>query len=195
MSDRGAIPVKLAIAIAGGVVVLALAAVFVIPRLFDGSEEDVNDQGQASEVELSEEYVNREAGYAFRYPEDWRLEKTETATELINPKKDASISIGRGPAGDVVEASAALVDELRSSHKRVRTNTHDVQRIGGQRSLIVAGSAVNSKGVPLRFLTIVIPAKNRNYGIDVFATADSDPREVVPAVEDILGSFRILSPA
>ena len=193
-NSRGLSPVPVIALVGGGIAVVALLWLL-IGLLFAPSLLPWARESRDEDVQLRKQYVNRKAGYSFRYPANWRLRRRGRVAELVSASRDAVVSIGRGPRGSLLEASSAFVDTLENVHERVEVDNSRVSRIAGRRSLLVAGSAVNPSGLRLRFLTIIVPAQGRNFAIAIFAARGSDLRKVLPPVQRIVASFRTLPTA
>ena len=50
----------------------------------------------------------------------------------------------------------------------------------------------NAKKVQISFVNVVVKAKPRNYAINAFTAADSDPLFVVPRVNAIIDTFEVI---
>ena len=173
--------------LAGGFALLAVgvAALLVAP--------DAHPRPSAEEpgpsALASESFFNRRARYSFRYPSQWLVEPSRTATRVSSPRRDAVISFGLGAPGTLDHAEATLVTEVQKAYQDTRVAAVQAQRIGARPALSVSGSGVNPQGVAVRFLAITVKGQSRNYSITVFTAADAGT-SVLPRIQEIVSSFR-----
>ncbi len=137
-------------------------------------------------------FVNQAGGYSLHYPTEWTVTAMGSTTKLTNRAKDVVVGIGEAPAGKLTQASERFTGVLLQAYKDVRLESRQAQEIGGRPAVLAAGSAKNISRVELRWLTITIEHRGRNFGISVFTSASTDPREVLPQLHDIVESFRPL---
>jgi hypothetical protein len=59
-------------------------------------------------------------------------------------------------------------------------------------ALAYGGIGINAKNARIRFLAITVQNGPTNYGITIFTAADSDPKTVLPQVNQVVDTFRAL---
>ena len=64
--------------------------------------------------------------------------------------------------------------------------------IDGHQAQATYGRARNADKVRITFVNVVVKAERRNYAINAFSAADSDPMFVVPRVNAIVHSFEVI---
>jgi hypothetical protein len=142
----------------------------------------------APEARFGDLHRNRQGGYAFRYPQHWRVEEEGTATLLRAPQGRAVVTFGIGARGAVHDAQRVLLSGIRRSYRGVRLEALQVTPIAGRSAVTVAGTGVNERGVAIRFLAVTVGGPGRNLSITMFTTAGG---EAMPALQGILDSFRV----
>ena len=140
-------------------------------------------------------HVNAAGGYAIMVPASWERHDTGARTRIEHPGGRVSITFGPGPPGDAELASARLVDAFLAGDTRSELVGRGWERIDDVRSLMVSGRMVGEDGRAVRFVAITIPARDGNYAITITVPAGSDPARLLPRLEEIVSSFRILAPA
>lgn len=139
----------------------------------------------------TEPHANSRAGYSFSHPPRWRLTEKGSATRVISPGKQASISFGLGGRGTLRTVATRLVGELEAVHRNVTLTGFQLTLLDDEPAIAFTGSAVSRKDVPLRFQAISVAGEDRNYSVTVFIAADADPTGVLPPIQEMLDSFRI----
>ncbi len=136
-------------------------------------------------------HVNKEAGYLFSYPDTWTVSHSGETTRLLNPKGDIEMTFGMAPSRELEHASNRVVAEVASSYSEVELVTGEVERTPqGQPSLVVGGRATDAAGDAVRFLVITIRGTDQTRAITVRFSGGSDPLDSVPAIREIVASFR-----
>jgi hypothetical protein len=141
------------------------------------------------------EYVNAAGGYGFVVPSTWTLEEDGPTTRIENPSGRIVVSFGPGSAGTLAEASARLLRSLPVGPSERELIGRRRDRIGGAPSLLVSGTG-RSGDRAVRFLAITVHAgpPTRNLAITISVPARSDPERVLPRLEEIVSSFRVVAP-
>jgi hypothetical protein len=135
---------------------------------------------------------NTVGGYAFSYPPSWGLSREGSTSKVTAPDASVVVSLGRGPTGNLMQASTRLVDQIKGEYRRVTVIGQEGQLVGGVASLAVSGTGRNDTGVSLRFLAISIQGPgDTTFAITAFTVANADANEVVPRISEIVDSFRI----
>ncbi|MGH2819932.1 MAG: hypothetical protein ACRDJ5_04685 [Actinomycetota bacterium] len=140
--------------------------------------------------EETERFVNRMGRYAFDYPETWSVTRQGSLSNVSNPAKDVSISIGFASSEDPAGASRDLVASIRNAYERVRVTDAGRSSTRGFEARTTEGSAMNDSGVRLRFLaSIVVPAEeDDNYAIGAFWSSATH-QQMPPEVRALMTSF------
>jgi hypothetical protein len=149
---------------------------------------------EATEAEArfaTKPHANSRAGYSFAYPPRWRLEDRGTLAEVTSPGREVSVSFGLGARGSLQRASLRFVEELDESYRKLTLSGFQLTLVDSEPAVSFTGSAVSDKGIPIRFQAISLAGPERNYSLVVFVAASAEPAEVLPPVEEILGSFRL----
>jgi hypothetical protein len=134
-------------------------------------------------------YRNPEAGFSFRHPARWQVRGAGTATTVRAPGNHAMITFGIGARGRVHDAERTLLAGIRRSYKEVRLTALQVAPIAGRPAVTVAGTGVNDRRVPIRFLAVTVGGPGRNYSITMFTAAGETG--LMPRLQGILDSFRV----
>ena len=134
-------------------------------------------------------HVNELGGYSFAAPAGWVIEDRGSASRLTSPDEDVVMSFGAGRSGSLDDALQALMDSIRRVYANVNVGAPQATEIDRRPALMVSGSLENAADVQVRFLGIAIQLGGQNRLIGVFVSQPADPAEVLPAVEDVIGSF------
>jgi hypothetical protein len=137
-------------------------------------------------------HANEAGSYVFAHPPGWRVRDEGSASRLVSPRRDVAISFGEGAKGGLRGASIQLVSEIEASYRHVDLIGFQLNLIGGEPAISFVGRATGGRGVPLRFQAITVAGPRRNYQVSVFASANADPGDVLPPIQEIVGSFRIV---
>lgn len=136
---------------------------------------------------------NLVGGYAFSYPPSWKLSREGSTSKVTAPDASVVVSLGRGPTGDLMQASARLVDQIEGEYRRVELTGRQAELVGGVAALTVSGTGRNDARVSLRFLATTIKGPGETtFAITAFTVANADAEDVVPRISEIVDSFRIM---
>ena len=150
-------------------------------------------EGTTPEPRLAKKaHANHRAGYAFSYPPGWRLREKGSVSRVISPDRNASVSVGLGGKGNLQDVAIRFVGELEEAYRRVALTGFQLTLLDGEPAVSFNGSAVSDRGVGLRFQAISVAGPERNYSLAVFVAADASPKEVLPPIQEILNSFRLI---
>lgn len=141
-------------------------------------------------VEDPRVHINAVGGYSFEPPAGWEVHDRGSASELISPDRGVVVSFGLGRPGTLSGAIGALLDSVRERYVDVRFGDVERTRVERRTAAVVVGSMVNAHGVRVRILGLAMRVGGVNRVIAVFVAQPADPAEVLPAVEQIVGSFR-----
>ncbi len=135
-------------------------------------------------------HVNDQAGYLFSYPDSWQLTPSGENTDLLSPDGEVEMTFGVAPLGSLREASDSVVQDLTGAFADAKIVARDVERTEqGQPSLVVGGTATDAGG-SISFLVITIQGQDRSWAITVRFSGDSKPLSALPAIREIIASFR-----
>lgn len=137
-------------------------------------------------------HANARAGYTFSYPPGWTLRQKGSVARVMSPDADASVSIGIGGRGNLRTVAVRFVGELEETYRRVALTGFQLTLLDGEPAVSFNGSAVSNRGVALRFQAISVAGPARNYSVAVFVAADASPEEVLPPIQEIVDSFRLV---
>ncbi len=136
--------------------------------------------------------MNEGGGYLFSYPDTWEIASGGDSARLVNPDGDVVITFRMAPSGSLEEASDRVLGNATSSYSGVELVAGEVERTPqGLRSFVVGGDALNATGTPVRFLVITIQGPEENRAITVRFSPSADPLEALPAIREIVSSFRV----
>jgi hypothetical protein len=148
---------------------------------------ETNDQLPGYDV-----HVNEGGGYLFSYPDSWEIASAGDSARLVSPDDDVVITFRMAPSGSLEEASDRVLRNATSAYSGVELVAGEVERTPqGLRSFVVGGDALNATGTPVRFLVITIQGPGENRAITVRFSPSADPLEALPAIREIVSSFRI----
>lgn len=136
--------------------------------------------------------VNEAGGYRLTAPDGWKVSEQGAVTKLTSPGKDAVISVSTGNPGALHDAGALFFQQVGRHYKNTKLTGVEGKRIGSRPALVYGGLGTNSKNVKINFLAITVQGKPTNYAMSVFTAADSDPQQVLPTVNSVVGTFRPL---
>ncbi len=159
------------------------------------SNEDPARRGLSATNDQLPEYdvhVNEGGGYLFSYPGAWEIESAGDNARLVSPDGDVVMTFRIAPPGSLEEASDRVLGNATRSYSGVELVAGEVERTPqGLRSLVVGGDALNATGTSVRFLVITIQGPEENRAITVRFSPSADPLETLPAIQEIVSSFRI----
>lgn len=139
-----------------------------------------------------EVHVNEGGGYLFSYPGTWEIASAGDSARLVSPDGDVVMTFRTAPSGSLEEASDRVLRNATGSYSGVELVASEVERTPqGLRSFVVGGDALNATGTPVRFLVITIQGPEENRAITVRFSPSADPLEALPAIREIVSSFRI----
>jgi hypothetical protein len=139
-----------------------------------------------------EVHVNEGGGYLFSYPDTWEITSTGDRTRLISPDDEVIITFGTGPSGSLEETSDRVLENVTRSYSAVELVAPEIERTPqGFRSVVAGGDALEATGARVRFLSITIQGPDENRAIIVRFAPSADPIEALPAIQEIVSSFRI----
>jgi hypothetical protein len=166
-----------------GIVALLLAGTFaVIAWVSGGTSSTVN----------SREMVNAEGRYRFEAPDGWSITQQGRTTTVTSPDKSTVITLGPGRNGPLPVAGTHLFQQVASNYQGVQVIPPDAKQVGPRSALVYGGVGNNKQNTRVRFLAITVENEPTNYGITVFTADGSDPEAVLPSVNRVVDTFRVL---
>jgi hypothetical protein len=139
-------------------------------------------------------HVNGLGGYSFEAPPGWEIRDRGSSSRLTSPDGDIVMSFGAGRPGSLEAAVQALSESIRQVYENVSLGSApQATMIEGHPAVLTSGSLDNAAGVPVRFLAIAIRLGGENLLIGVFVSQPADAAEVLPAVDDVIGSLEPMS--
>jgi hypothetical protein len=167
-----------------GVVALLLAGVFGVTALVWKGSNSVD----------AREVVNTAGGYRFEVPDEWSSTQEGRTTTVTSPDNATVITLGLGRAGSLPVAGTVFFQQVAGNYRDVKVIPPASKRVGPLLALAYGGIGTNAKNARVRFLAITVQNGPTNYGITVFTAADSDPKTVLPRVDRVVDTFRVLPP-
>lgn len=140
----------------------------------------------------TEALVDKAGGFQIRVPQG--LHGRLDGQSALVASKDRSLLMVVAPSGNgpVRAANQAVVASMRASYDRLKVLGHRPERVHGRRGLSSFGTATNHAGVRVRWVQLTVHAKPRTFTIATYARHDTDPRWVLPRVNAVVNSFRVL---
>lgn len=176
--------------------VAVLATVVLIALVLYGSGSPARQlEAPGADAAPAARHVNAEGGYSLRSPTGWSASTEGTATKLIGPNSDVSLSLDIAPYGNIDDVSKRFVRTLTAKWTVVEVEASQGRSVGNAPAVSVGGTGTDSEGTPIRFLTIVLDAGKRNFAIAVSTPLEHDPANVVPQIQEIVSSFQLLNDA
>jgi hypothetical protein len=167
-----------------GVVALLLAGIFgVIGWLSSGARSGTVD---------THEVVNTAGQYSFEAPTGWSTNQQGRTTTVTSPDQTTVITLGIGKTGSLPVAGTQFFQQVAGNYQNVEVIPPEGKWVGPQQALIYGGIGNNAQNTQIRFLAITVQSNPTNYAIAVFTTAGSDPKVVLPPVNRVVESFRVL---
>ena len=170
-----------------GIVALLLAGTFAVIAAVSG--------GGTSGTINAREVVNAEGRYRFEAPDGWSTTQQGRTTTVTSPDKSTVITIGLGRNGPLPVAGTRLFQQVAGNYRNVEVIPPDAKQVGPRSALVYGGVGNNAQNTRIRFLAITVENEPTNYGITVFTAAGSDPQIVLPSVNRVVDTFRVLPPS
>ncbi|MFN2496216.1 MAG: hypothetical protein ABR608_09970 [Pseudonocardiaceae bacterium] len=141
------------------------------------------------------EVVNTAGGYRIEIPEGWSATQDGRTTKVTSPEKDTLITFGLGRTGPLPVAATLFFQQVGSNYRDVQVFAPDAKKVGPRNALAYGGVGTNKQNAKVRFLAITVENTPTNFGITVFTEANTDPTTTLPAINQIVDSFRTLPPS
>jgi hypothetical protein len=133
---------------------------------------------------------NAAGGYSVVVPAGWTSTEQGRTTTLSSPDKGTLVTFGLGRTGPLSVAGTLFFQQVGGQYHNVQVIPPSYRQVSSRASLVYGGIGTNDKNTRIRFLTITVENQPTNYGIVVFTQANSDPNTVLPAVNQVVDSFR-----
>jgi hypothetical protein len=212
ISERDGIPFRWPILV--GVALCALLAISAIVLIRAGRDTPVSDDASVDtprnavasiedpmrrglspkndDVPGYEVHLNEGGGYLFSYPDTWEIASAGDEARLFSPDDEVVMTFGTGPSGSLEVAADRVLENATSSYADVELVAGQIERTPqGFRSVVAGGDALDATGARVRFLVITIQAPDENRAITVRFSPSADPLEALPAIQEIISSFRV----
>lgn len=184
---------RIVVPVTVGLVALLVGGLFAYITIRDRGDEPSDEAAAASAVEVkTEPFVSRKGGYSLDVPTALESTTQGPVTTFTSQDKALVVTVGPGERGKLEPASKRFVRTLRDGYRRFDLLGTQKQTIDGRPALVSFGQATNSDKVRIRFVAVVVTNRPRNYTITAFTAFDSDPAVVLPRVNAIVNSFRVL---
>ncbi|MGH3788486.1 MAG: hypothetical protein ACRDRG_18505 [Pseudonocardiaceae bacterium] len=170
-----------------GIVALLLAGTFAVIAAMSG--------GSTSGTINTREVVNADGRYRFEAPDGWSTTQQGRNTTVTSPDKSTVITLGLGRSGPLPFAGTLLFQQVAGNYRDVEVIPPDAKQVGPRSALVYGGIGNNAQNTRIRFLAITVENEPTNYGITVFTAAGSDPKIVLPSVNRVVDTFRVLPPS
>lgn len=135
--------------------------------------------------------VSKKGGFSVGVPDKVVAKKVGPTVQMMTADKTLSVLAGPAEVGSISKTSNAFIDAMRKTYKDVRVVRSETRQLDGHKAKLTYGRAQNAKKVQISFVSVAVKAQPRNYAINAFTAADSDPLFVVPRVNAIIDSFKI----
>ncbi len=185
MNLRMVVPVQIA------VVALLVGSYFAYLAV-RGSDEDRPAASASASGSEPERLVSAKGGFAIGVPDGVTATKDGRTVTLRTQDKALVVVVGPIGSGALSAGADAFIRSLKVSYTEVRVLRSEKQRVDGRDALATSGEAVNSRKVPIRFVSLAVKARPRNVAITTFAAADADPADVLPITNAIVSRFEVL---
>jgi hypothetical protein len=136
--------------------------------------------------------VNTAGQYSFEAPTGWSTNQQGRTTTVTSPDQTTVITLGIGKTGSLPVAGTQFFQQVAGNYQNVEVIPPEGKWVGPQQALIYGGIGNNAQNTQIRFLAITVQSNPTNYAIAVFTTAGSDPKVVLPPVNRVVESFRVL---
>lgn len=143
-------------------------------------------------VNTTRRLVSKNGGFAVGVPKNVKGKKVGLGATMTTADQALSVIIAPVESGAISASSTKFLRGMRKEYTKVRVVKSVANMIDGYQAQATYGRARNAKDVKISFVNFVVKAERRNYAINVFTAADSDPTFVVPRVNTIVHSFEVI---
>lgn len=153
------------------------------------------DAGTSDDVAVqvhTKRFVSKAGGFRIRVPHGMHVTRNGGTARFTARDRSMVVAVGPSSRGRLRAASRDLLRTVRAGYRNVEVLGHQRDRIGGRPALSTSGLARNDKGTRLRFVVTLVRARPENYAVTAFVAADADPALVLPRLNKLAGSLRLL---
>ena len=136
--------------------------------------------------------VSKKGRFAVGVPKKVKGQKVGLGVTMTTADQVLTAVVAPVESGTISASSAAFLRGVKKEYTKVRVVRSEEHTIDGHQAKATYGRARNANKVQITFVNVVVKAERRNYAINVFSAADSDPTFVVPRVNAIIHSFEVL---
>lgn len=171
-----------------GVVALLAGGFFLFLTLRGDPEDKATTAPRTETTRL----VSREGGFSIGVPAGLNGAKYGRTVKLASKDKTLVVTAGPAGAGSLTQNSEQFATSLEANYSDVQVLGREPQKIDGRSALATFGQAVNANRIKVRFVSVAVSAKPRDYAINTFTAFDTDPDVILPKVNAIVNTFRVL---
>jgi hypothetical protein len=184
---RMVIPVQIA------VIALALAGYYAYAAVRGPVDQSTGGTLLEAKLDPTQRRIQSKAGgYAILLPPGVVAKKDGLTVEMTTPNTSMVVVASPLFPGPLKPNSEFVVRSIKLSYQKVRILERQEQRVDDRRALATSGRAVNEKKAKIRFVSVVVKAKPRNFAINAFVGYDVPARAVLPTLTAILDGFTVL---
>ena len=136
--------------------------------------------------------VSKKGGFAVGVPKKVKGKKVGPGITMTTADKVLVVVVAPVESGTISASSAAFLRGMRKNYSNVRVVRSEEHLLDGHQAKATYGRARNANKVRITFVNVVVKAGSRNYAINAFAAADSDPTFTVPRVNAVIHSFEVI---
>ncbi|MEO6472091.1 MAG: hypothetical protein ABIR57_09170 [Aeromicrobium sp.] len=169
-----------------GVIALLLGGYLLFPTL-QGAEK----KQPIARVE-TKVLVCLECGFSLGVPAGLTAKRYGKTVKLNSTDNRLVVTAGPAGTGSLMQGSKQFVDALKQGYTQVRVFGRQSQKVDGRDALATSGQAVNAQKVKIRFVSVLVSARPRDFLITTFTGFGTDPGIVLPQVNAIVNTFKVL---
>jgi hypothetical protein len=136
--------------------------------------------------------VSKKGGFAVGVPKNVKGKKIGVGVTMTTADQVLSAVVAPVESGTISASSAAFLRGMKKEYTKVRVVRSEENTIDGHQAKATYGRARNANKVKVTFVNVVVKAEPRNFAINAFSAADSDPTFIVPRVNSIIHSFEVI---
>lgn len=136
--------------------------------------------------------VSKKGGFAVGVPKNVKAKKIGLGVAMATADQSLSVVVAPVESGTISASSASFLRGMKKEYTKIRVVRSEKHVLDGHQAKATYGRAQNANKVRITFVNVVVKAGSRNFAINVFSAADSDPTFVVPRVNAIIHSFEVL---
>jgi hypothetical protein len=136
--------------------------------------------------------VSKKGGFAVGVPKNVKAKKIGIGVTMATADQVLSVVVAPVESGTIAASSKAFLRGVKKEYTKVRVVRSEDHVIDGRQAKATYGRARNANKVRITFVNVVIKAGSRNFAINAFTAADSDPSFIVPRVNSIIHSFEVI---